>query len=397
MAYFARHVDTCPHREVAASKHDTANCTLVCHLTGQSSISVDTSVCQHCCKWPEPNTDHWNPVIGSLVLGSLDETEGQRSRPNAEHVRHLAMEYIDTDVDSSGTTAPDRQPPADVEDVSLIVACMPPPSVVVDGPSEPRGPDFAWAVGITTAPRSHPTLPYCIDALARAGWTDAFVFADGDVSDEIESRSLQLEWIRRSRAAGGWSNYVLAAHELVHRRPHADAYLLLQDDAMLTRWSAIRSYIELVIASVGASAVVSLYSSIVGNAELATNRWSRFDRPYLPGAQGVAFTQSAMHAFVADSITRPWEWSSTPRRPSAPFEQRGIDGKIGRWAHATSTPMWLPSPSLIWHLGDTSTLWPHATMTGIRRANGFLESTELTDHAGAHRGSTQRRPVRPPA
>lgn len=181
---------------------------------------------------------------------------------------------------------------------------------------------------------------------------------------------MEITRIDRGTNVGGWSNFVLAAHELVHRDPDADGYLMLQDDAMLARFSGLRLYVDRVMQSIVSGSIASLYCCEIDSRPHFG--WHRSTLTMQRGAQGFAFGGEAMRRFVADPITRPWEgpWHNNGARP---LEQRGIDGNVGRWAHQRSVPLWLPTPSLIWHLGETSTLWPGTAMLGIRRAGDFLE------------------------
>jgi hypothetical protein len=227
-------------------------------------------------------------------------------------------------------------------------------------------------VGIATSPRRRPTIDYCLDSVRRSGWERAFVFADGGgTGGSYESiDGIAVTRIERGTSVGGWSNFVLAAQEMVHRDPDAQAYLMLQDDALLARFSGLRPYLDRVMHSIGPAAIASLYCCEIDT--MSRRGWHRSTLPMQRGAQGFSIGGDAMRRFVADPITRPWEgpWHHQGARP---LEQRGIDGNIGRWAQQRHVPLWLPTPSLIWHLGETSTLWPGAAMLGIRRAGDFLE------------------------
>ena len=51
----------------------------------------------------------------------------------------------------------------------------------------------------------------------------------------------------------------------------------------------------------------------------------------------------------------------------------GIDIEIGRWAHESRLPIYFPTPSLVQHIGDSSSIWvaPDARAMGNRRADRF--------------------------
>jgi hypothetical protein len=50
-----------------------------------------------------------------------------------------------------------------------------------------------------------------------------------------------------------------------------------------------------------------------------------------------------------------------------------IDILIGRWADERRLPIWFPSPSLVQHIGNESSIWsdPDSRAIGERRANRF--------------------------
>jgi hypothetical protein len=327
---------------------------------------VEESVCENCCRWFEPSLDHWNPVVSALILNRIDRVDDAANAASLREKATASIPIMDAD---PGDFLPQEVAPPDITSPDQIEAVLPLPYA-------PRNRSdvspLSWMVGITTAPRRRPTIRYCIDSLRRSGWPRAFVFADGcephDGRDIPEGK--EITWISRSTNVGGWSNFVLAAQELVHRNPDADGYLMLQDDALLARYSGLRSYVDRVMRTIGAGSIASLYCCDIDLKPSCG--WDRSTLAMQRGAQGFAFGGEAMRRFVADPITRPWEgpWHNNGARP---LEQRGIDGNIGRWAYQRGVPLWLPTPSLIWHLGETSTLWPGASMIGIRRAGDFLE------------------------
>jgi hypothetical protein len=50
---------------------------------------------------------------------------------------------------------------------------------------------------------------------------------------------------------------------------------------------------------------------------------------------------------------------------------RFIDDVIGEWAERNLVPIWYPTPSLVQHIGETSTVWPGVPAAGFRRADFF--------------------------
>lgn len=103
----------------------------------------------------------------------------------------------------------------------------------------------------------------------------------------------------------------------------------------------------------------------------------------LPGETSSFFcAHPQMHApdsIVSASICKMCSLWRTPPANPRPYRQRGprdgmdhIDTVIGCWATRANLPLYVFRPSLVQHIGDTSTIWTQATNTGIRRADHFL-------------------------
>lgn len=80
-----------------------------------------------------------------------------------------------------------------------------------------------------------------------------------------------------------------------------------------------------------------------------------------------------------------------PRKDARRAES--MEKRVTDWCEAVDLPYYVHVPSLVQHIGDTSTIWPAASATGRRRAGDFLESVAggvvETPRAqrGAHHGS----------
>ncbi len=102
-----------------------------------------------------------------------------------------------------------------------------------------------WAVGVTTAPRQSPTLERCLTSLATTGWDKPRLFVDGDAPVPPEFASLART--DRRPQLGAWPSYYLALAELLMREPEADAYMIVQDDALFAADFDVRAYLEQVL------------------------------------------------------------------------------------------------------------------------------------------------------
>lgn len=72
-----------------------------------------------------------------------------------------------------------------------------------------------------------------------------------------------------------------------------------------------------------------------------------------------------LRAFLASPIAAEWD---------AREDQRRIDVAIGQWAESVGTGVWYPWPSLVQHVGQTSTILPGSInrATGRRRASHYV-------------------------
>ena len=221
-----------------------------------------------------------------------------------------------------------------------------------------------WAVGVTTSPRKEPTVDICLDSLARAGWERPWLFVDEGT--HLADHQLCLPVTYRQDKVGAWPNFYLALQELLMRQPDADAYLLVQDDAVFYDRESLRGYLESCLWPGEDVAAVSLYCP-----EPYTRRhsgWCQIGGKWIWGALAFVFPNDAARRFVIDHDVFQHRWSG--RRKHAQ-----IDVVVGEWALRESLNVWYPVPSLVQHIGQTSTLWPAGRVSGKRRASLFLGDT----------------------
>jgi hypothetical protein len=219
-----------------------------------------------------------------------------------------------------------------------------------------------WAVGVTTAPRPRPTLDACLAALTQAGWESPHLFMDSAV--RVAERFGHLPGTLRSPAAGAWPNHYLALLELTMREPGADAYLILQDDALIYDGENVREYLERTLWPGGSSPVVSLYCPAPYTAK--DYGWHRFRKSWVWGAQALIFPRATAQRYLRDRSICEHRWRSRNEGLSQ------IDVLLGWWARRRRIPFWFPTPSLVQHVGGTSTLAADNPATGPRAAGLYL-------------------------
>jgi hypothetical protein len=166
----------------------------------------------------------------------------------------------------------------------------------------------------------------------------------------------------RSPATGAWPNFYLTLLELVLSEPDADAVMMLQDDVQFYDRENVRLYLESIFWPSDPDGIISLYCSAAYTRE--TPAWTVAEQRWEWGALAFVFPKELARRFVCD-----------PEVIQHRFTNRGlrfIDDVIGEWAHRNAIPIWYPSPSLVQHIGDTSTVWHGVPAEGYRRADSFV-------------------------
>lgn len=334
---------------------DSALCSLVraaLPVAGERSCQVMRPTCLACCQAAPATPARWNPVVGSLIYQAartvLEDPHAQpESRGQADRALQKARSCLDA---ISHGTRPQPVPPfANLLDLIPLPARHSP------------GPVRTWAVGVTTAPRARPTLEMCLDSLQRAGWSTPHLFMDSSV--RVAERFGDLPGTLRSPAVGAWPNHFLALFELSMRQPDADAYLLLQDDALIYDGENVRQYLEAVLWPGNRLPVVSLFCPEPYTAR--GHGWHPLHQPWVWGAQALVFPRRILHQYLRDPLICQHRWRSV----AGGLTQ--IDVLLGWWARRRRIPFWCPTPSLVQHIGETSTLWADCSVTGPRSASLF--------------------------
>lgn len=386
---------------------------LVSGVTIPELCHVEADACQACCESFPPTVDAWNPVIASLLF-ELTERVVDRggvagcSADQAARLQQSVANALDVAPSSQSHIIPIRitqqccylGEPHSVESDTDAFVCHHPQHGITTGdqcrrcrdwvsrpglsrflslhemvppPRERGGPRVrSWSVGIVTAPRREATLEWCLDSIVRAGWESPHLFVDGLVRIPERYTHLPVTW--RERATGAWPNYYLALSELVQRDPQADAYVLFQDDAVLYDRGNLREYLESVLWPGNCRGLVSLYCSQAYN--LTQPGWHQLGQRWLWGALGFIFPRELARAFVTDPNVCAHRWNG-------PHDGRTmVDGLIGEWARTHGHSISYPNPSLIQHVGNTSSIWNNTNNAGWRRADWFAGDLETPFAAG---------------
>lgn len=354
-------VEDCRYRRTGAHPNaaPTFHCGLLEEILGVDDprfSGVARDACDACCASFPPTADEINPVVASFLYRATAEIVrcggvAGCDLARAQEIQQQAFVNMPSEGDLLETPA-GRSNGVRGETLAQIIPA----------PAERHGAWVRnWAVGVTTAPRQVPTLDRCLDSLADAGWDRPRLFVDGPV--DIPERFASLPRTSREPRVGAWPSYFLALSELLMREPRADAYLLVQDDAIFAAGLGVRDYLEQVLWPGRRPGVVSLFCSRAYTQ--ATPGWVPMRKHWVLGALAFVFARELAVEFIADlEVVR--HRTSRERDGLA-----GIDWCVGRWSLRRGFPVYFPTPSLVQHIGDTSTIGPGQRALGNRRASWF--------------------------
>lgn len=211
---------------------------------------------------------------------------------------------------------------------------------------------FTWAAGMITAPRDQPVLQKCLHQFFTAGFDDLLLFAEhGDYI--VADPRLRIA-LRSPPRLGVWPNFYLACVELLQRNPAADAFLLLEDDALFYAGSepSTRMYLEAICQHyLPELACLSLYATGSHPCKDPHIHGTNHGWCY-SGAVALIFSRDALRHFVQDPRVVGHRldsdgWAGT----------RLNDAVIGRWAAEDyQKPIGVHLPNLVQHIGETSTI-----------------------------------------
>jgi hypothetical protein len=352
-------IEDCPYRHDVV-QHDgveTARCGFIEDSLGtrdDDACLVDRAVCGSCRLSFFPSAHNPNPVVASLIYARASRMaaalspgdEADRLRSIAEH----ASDRLDIVYNEPVATTPVEQSPA-----RPLATLVPPPR------SRHGRRVRDWAVGVTTAPRVQPVLERCLDSLTRAGWERPHLFIDAAVS--VPEKFGRLPCTLRDERVGAWPNYYLALAELVLKHPRADVYMVVQDDALLYSRERLTPYLEAIFWPGRTTCLVSLYCSDADTAD--EPGWHPSAGAVKSGPVALAFPCELAKAFLTDRNVFAHRWQSDELAATS------IGDVISDWAEDRGIPVWLPTPSLVQHVGETSTIWRSARAKGKRQARFF--------------------------
>ena len=349
-----------------------------------AALPVVMEVCEACCKTFEPTAEDLNPVVASVLFTACEEAVDRCDDADECRRLHALQSFAEARIPIL-LPDEDNRPPECREgeriDLDQLERLIPPRRIGADPsredasrPAKDAAP-LEWCVGVTTAPRRQPTLARSLRSLAAAGWPQPHLFVDGDppLPDEVVGDIDDQRLTQRRPAVGAWPNYLLSLAEMLHRQPTADAYLLVQDDALFPD-APVREYLDRMLgpqpgdaaAFADRIAAVSLYTA--AEVQRTESGWTPAANRWELGAVAVVYSRAAVASFLGSPRILARGLSASDSRTA------GIDTEIGWWLEGCGERMWHATPSVVEHIGETSTIWPTARALGNRIAGRSLVS-----------------------
>lgn len=245
------------------------------------------------------------------------------------------------------------------------LARLPPATTMtVDVPERPVQPEpskLGWAVGVMTVPeRRDRLLPLTLEQLGHGGFEprDIRLFVDGAVDHQPWERFGCGVTLRNPRL-GIHGNWLLALHELVVRSPHADRFVIFQDDLMCVKH--LRPYLER--CPFPERGYLNLFNfwnnpheSPHGPRAKGHLGWYLSDQ-LGKGALGLVFDRENVVRMLSSArmIKRPldtWDHSNPIMRIRG---THAVDGGVVESMKEAGCQEWVHYPSLLYHTGEEST------------------------------------------
>ncbi|MCA9043337.1 MAG: hypothetical protein KDA69_03400 [Planctomycetaceae bacterium] len=190
-------------------------------------------------------------------------------------------------------------------------------------------------------------------------WPELFVDGETDVPLALQ----QLPQTKRTPQLGARGNYYRTIEDVLTKHPEADALMLVQDDCIWPGELPVREYLEQSLWPTEGHCLVSAWCCADDTSPTAG--WNRYSATWRYGAVTFILPRATAELFVSD---RQIQQSFL----GANAVHGGISGLLGEWASANDIPVFFPTPSLVQHIGDISTIWENARAVGVRHASRFL-------------------------
>lgn len=330
--------ESCPHRFSFSEVGGTVgfSCGFASQLMGMPAgrmHRVERGACQACCE-SLAGPGQLNPVVASVVYGIASRIiraggEEGCTAESARLVQSQVRDHLGVVIDQlPGQSFPPRD---------AFRAAQP-----EDTPQTGR----QWAIAMLTAPRPEPTIERTLQSLELAQLVPDMVLAEPGAL--LPPRLSGSRVLRHPTRLGNYRNFYFALATLWEASPDAECFCVLQDDIEIAKGA--KEWCDREFWPLGAG-IVSLYTPKL-HAAITPGwrlRYPGFNRVF--GAMALVFRRDVLQAFMAD----PHVFGDLGRRA-------GDDSVVSAWATRRGIGIAYHTPSLVQHIGATSSLWvrgPH--------------------------------------
>ncbi len=202
-----------------------------------------------------------------------------------------------------------------------------------------------WSYGLmTVSSRRRDLLPRTLASLRAGGFEQPRLFLDGGTHEEAASyeREFSLPVSARNPALQIAPNWTLTLLELYLRNPHADRYMIAQDDLICVR--NLRQYLE--ACAYPLSGYLNLYLYAHNEQHCPTPGWHQSNQKGL-GALMLVFSNEAAITLLSSQ--------EFLRRPKDLAGWRCVDGGIVHCLRRAGWREYVHRPGLVQHTGIVST------------------------------------------
>lgn len=238
-----------------------------------------------------------------------------------------------------------------------------------------------WSVGIMAAPRSDSKgLMHCVDSVENAGWSPV-VFAEPGTDSAIADR---CETIFRPQVCcqhpalkpgptgrfGNVQNWVQTAADLLEMNEDADAYVTIEDDAVVCREA--KRFIERLIWPSNMCGAISIYAANISSCRKSPPQMFLHRRHGIMGTLFMIWRPECLRNLVWGGGVEQMMAGLTV----APEAAKAVDSWLGSELNRTGWDLWTVSPSLVhhWHPFGRSAYSSlgHGPAAGKRQAYRFV-------------------------
>jgi len=245
----------------------------------------------------------------------------------------------------------------------------------------PVSSDAKWAVVLTTAKRTIPTLNKCVASIRSAGW-EPTIFAEPN-SLKIDD----VDYHQNNTVLGAWHNWLASANWAL-KETTAEYIMTVQDDTLFHPDS--KALAEKILWPSDTTGFVSLYTAKHYSENKAGIRVSpgvhKIATTNLWGACALIFPRAALQLIVDHPLTA--EWVGPPptnltdkqkqlliaKKTKQPSLIKNVDTLIGRVLTGLHLDMYVVVPSPVTHIAAVSAIG-HGSNTGRRNCS------QCSDHS----------------